>query len=226
MNKNQRLITLRMHKLGVLLLDARLATRRSIDECAAAIGVTPQVFQSFESGDAAPSLPQLEALAFYLDLPIEHFWGSEALSENTQDAALQKVEKLADLRNRIIGTRIQMLRGETGMTLESLSALSSIPVERLKTIEAGVFAVSLPELEVLAGILETRVESFFDDHGTIGAWRARQSAVQKFMDLPEQQQQFILQPVNRPYLELAMHLSGLNVEKLRGIAEGLLEITY
>lgn len=226
MNKNQRLITLRMHKLGVLLLDARIATRRSIEECATAIGVSVEIYKSFEAGEAAPSLPQLESLAFFLDLPIEHFWGNEALSESQTNASLQNSDRLADLRNRIIGTRLQMLRNERGMTLDTLAALSSIPAERLKTFEDGISPVSLPELEVLAIALETRVETFFDDHGTIGAWRTRQSAIQKFMDLPEQHQQFILQPVNRPYLDLALRLSELSVEKLRGVAEGLLEITY
>jgi len=37
---------------------------------------------------------------------------------------------------------------------------------------------------------------------------------------------FISKPVNLPYLELAMRLSDLSAEKLRGVAEGLLEITY
>ncbi|TLN18996.1 XRE family transcriptional regulator [bacterium] len=197
-----------------------------MEECAAAIGVSPEILKSFEAGEAAPSLPQLEALAFFLDLPIEHFWGSEALSESTLDASLQNPDRLAELRNRIIGTRLQMLRNESGMTLETLAALSSISADRLKTFEEGTSPVSLPELEVIANILETRVESFFDDHGTIGAWRTQQTAIQKFMDLPEQHQQFILQPVNRPYLDLALRLSELSVEKLRGVAEGLLEITY
>ena len=34
-----------------------------------------------------------------------------------------------------------------------------------------------------------------------------------------------LKPVNLPYLEIAQRLSGLSVEKLRAMAEGLLDIT-
>ena len=226
MNKNQKLITLRMHKLGVLLQDARLSTRRSIEDCAAAIGVSPEIFQSFELGEAAPSLPQLEALAFYLDLPIEHFRGNEALSESAANQSVLNVDQLAQIRNRIIGTRIQMLRGERTMTLDELATLTSIDAEKLKNYEEGLEPISMPELEAIADGLEARVESFFDDHGTIGTWRSQHIAVQKFMDLPEQHQTFVLQPVNRPYLELAMRLSELSVEKLRGIAEGILEITY
>jgi len=226
MNKNQRLITLRMHKLGVLLQDARLSTRRSIEDCAAAIGVSVETFQSYESGEAAPSLPQLEAMAFYLDLPIEHFRGNEALSESSAAQGVLNIEQLAQIRNRIIGTRIQMLRGERNIALEELASRISINPEKLKMYEEGQEPISMPELETIADELEARVESFFDDHGTIGTWRSQHIAVQKFMDLPEQHQTFVLQPVNRPYLELAMRLSELSVEKLRGIAEGILEITY
>jgi hypothetical protein len=48
----------------------------------------------------------------------------------------------------------------------------------------------------------------------------------KFLELPPEIQQFVCKPVNRPYLELAMRLSELNAEKLRAVAEVLLEITY
>ncbi|GAP15117.1 protein containg helix-turn-helix domain [Longilinea arvoryzae] len=226
MNKNQRLITLRMHKLGVLLYDARLATRRSIEECAEAIGVSPETFKSFEAGVTAPSLPQLEALAFFLDVPIEHFWGNEALSESAANETVNDANRLSQIRNRIIGTRLKLLRTERNFSLEEFSKESSVPIERLSAFEEGRGSLSLPELEVVSLILDIRLESFLDEHGVIGAWRSQQITVQKFMELSERQQQFILQPVNRPYLELAMRLSELSVEKLRGIAEGLLEITY
>ncbi len=226
MNKNQRIITLHMHKLGVLLYDARQVTRRSIEECAEAMGISPETYRSYEDGEAAPSLPQMESLAFFLDLPIEHFWESEALSESSSNEIIQNSDRLAKIRNRIIGTRIKILRTERNLTLDAMAAATSISAEKLLACEEGKVPVALPELEVIAAVLETRVESFFDDHGAIGAWRTRQNAIQKFLDLPEQHQQFILQPVNRPYLELAMRLSELSVEKLRGIAEGLLEITY
>ena len=38
-------------------------------------------------------------------------------------------------------------------------------------------------------------------------------------------QQFVSKPVNQPYLELAQRLSEMSVERLRSVAEGLLEIT-
>jgi hypothetical protein len=38
-------------------------------------------------------------------------------------------------------------------------------------------------------------------------------------------QEFACKPVNRPYLELAMKLSNMSTEKLRSVAEDLLDIT-
>jgi hypothetical protein len=49
--------------------------------------------------------------------------------------------------------------------------------------------------------------------------------MQKFLELSEEMQNFVRQPVNRPYIELAMKLSSMSREKLRAVAEGLLDIT-
>ena len=45
------------------------------------------------------------------------------------------------------------------------------------------------------------------------------------MELPAELQAFVSQPVNRPYLELAIKLSSMSSDKLRSVAEGLLDIT-
>ena len=41
----------------------------------------------------------------------------------------------------------------------------------------------------------------------------------------EELQNFVCQAVNLPYLELAMKLSDMSKERLRSVAEGLLDIT-
>ena len=77
----QAQITIRAKKLGILIRDARIASRRSIKECAAAINVTNGIFKAYEEGRKAPSLPELETLVYYLELPINHFWSNESLSD-------------------------------------------------------------------------------------------------------------------------------------------------
>jgi hypothetical protein len=52
-----------------------------------------------------------------------------------------------------------------------------------------------------------------------------QKVLQDFLQLPPELQSFVCKPVNQPYLELALSLSGLSKERLRFVAESLLEIT-
>ena len=47
-----------------------------------------------------------------------------------------------------------------------------------------------------------------------------------FLELPLELRQFVARPVNRPYLELAMKLSDMSKDKLRSVAEDLLDITF
>jgi transcriptional regulator with XRE-family HTH domain len=217
-------LTLRKKKLGVLIYDARLAKRRTLEECAKAIGVAPGVFRSFEMGDASPSLPQVEILAFFLGVPIDHFWGHESLTEK-QPAELESA-RLVALRQRMIGAMLHQARTNANLTEQDVANKTGISLDDLHSIELGEKSVALPLLEALAGSLGGQVEEFFDASGPVGVWRKEQIAMEKFHDLPAGLQEFVCKPVNRPYVELALRLSELSVERLRAIAEGLLEITY
>src|SRR5512143_2855084 len=107
MSNQRQLLQIRNKKLGLLILDARKALRRSIEECAQAIGVSPEQFQEYEKGNSAPSLPQLELLALFFNIPVEHFWGRQALSGSAPVETLQEKERLVQLRNRVIGTNLR-----------------------------------------------------------------------------------------------------------------------
>ena len=217
-------ITIRTKKLGVLIYDARLARRRSVEECAKAVGVSQDVFQSFETGSSSPSLPQLEILAYFLELPLEHFWSSESLSEKPPKSL--ETERLINLRQRLIGVMLRQARNIANISTRDLAQKSNVPEEFIHAYEFGEKPIPLPILESLLGSLGIRVEDFFDKNGPVGIWSKDQKAVSKFHELPTNLQEFVSKPVNRPYVELALRLSELSVERLRAIAEGLLEITY
>ncbi len=226
MSNQRQILQIRNKKLGLLIFDARKAKRRSSEECAQALGVTPEQFQEFEKGSRAPSLPQLELLALYLDVPLEHFWGKQALSEANAPEAMQEKERLMMLRNRVIGTNLRMARNNANFSYRELAEKTGIAEEQMKRYELGEADIPTPELELLSGVLDVPIEQFYDKHGPIGKWRSQQGNYLKFLDLPPDVQQFVCKPVNRPYLELAMRLSDLSAEKLRAVAEVLLEITY
>ena len=218
-------ITIREKKLGLLIRDARMAERRSIKECADAIGVKAGVFRAYEEGRRAPSLPELEALVFFLKIPISQFWGNETVSDAPAPLTYEDITRLIALRQRMIGALIRQERTNANMSIRNLSAETGMSQPRLKAYELGERTVSVPELESILAAMGSRIEVFFDQNGPVGEWMTGQLAMQKFMNLPKELQDFVCQPVNRPYLELAMKLSSMPRDKLRSVAEGLLDIT-
>jgi transcriptional regulator with XRE-family HTH domain len=218
-------ITIRTKKLGVLIRDARLAARRSVQECAEALGLRPGMFRAYEEGTRAPSLPELETLVYYLDLPMEHFWSKEIKSGNAPRSAKLDLPKLLVVRQRKIGALLRQERMKASISIRNLANETGITSSRIKAFELGERPIPLPELEVLVRRLGGRVETFFDRNGPIGQWMISEETIRHFLELPTDLRDFVAMPVNRPYLELAMKLSNMSKDKLRSVAEDLLDIT-
>ena len=223
MNNTQ--ITIRAKKLGLLIRDARTTERRNVKECAEAIGVKAGIFRAYEEGARSPSLPELETLVYYLKLPITRFWAADVRSDLPSPIESLDMPRLISLRQRIIGALLRQERTNANISLRHVANETGIPQARLKTYELGIKSIPLPELEVILTVIGSRIETFFDQSGPVGQWMTSQNAMQKFLELPSELQDFVCQPVNRPYLELAMKLSSMSREKLRSVAEGLLDIT-
>ena len=219
-------ITIRTKKLGVLIRDARLSARRNAQECAQALGVRNSVFRSYEEGVRSPSLPELEVLVFFLDLPLDHFWGKEIKSTATSPHQKIDVSRVLALRQRKIGALLRQERMNASISIRNLAGKTEIASSRIKAYELGERPIPLPELEILIATLGGRIESLFDRNGPVGQWMLSEEAVQQFLEMPRELREFVALPVNRPYLELAMKLSNMSRDKLRSVAEDLLDITY
>ncbi len=219
-------ITIRTKKLGVLIRDARLSARRSVQECAEALGVRKSIFRSYEEGVRSPSLPELEVLVFFLDLPLDHFWGKEIKSTAASPHQKIDVSRVLALRQRKIGALLRQERMNASISIRNLAGKTGLASSRIKAYELGERPIPLPELEILISTLGGRIESLFDRNGPVGQWMLSEEAVQQFLDMPEELREFVALPVNRPYLELAMKLSNMSRDKLRSVAEDLLDITY
>jgi transcriptional regulator with XRE-family HTH domain len=218
-------IAIRSKKLGVLIQGARLAFDKSTDECGEALGITAEQFGNYERGEASPSLPELEALAFYLSIPLDYFWGREIVDLARNEPKIYEKDRLMRLRNRVIGASLRQARLEAGLTTLELASGSGISEEQLNSYELGERPIPLPELEVLANSVNRTIKDFQDSRGPIGKWIKQQQVLKNFDDLSPELQDFISRPINRPYLEIAQRLSEMSVDKLRTVAEGLLEIT-
>ena len=219
-------VTIRTRKLGVLIRDARLAARKTLTECAQAIGTTGGILRAWEEGRRAPSLPELEVLAYYLDLPIRHFWSREAISDDPPATEALNLPALVAVRQRMVGALLRQERERASISLRHLSEQSGIPSSRIKAYELGERPIPMPDLEILMAILGGQVEALFDQTGPVGHWMTQQEAIRAFLLLPDDIQACVCKPVNRPYLELALKLSSMSTDKLRSVAEGLLDITF
>lgn len=226
MNNYGSLIRIRSRKLGALIYDARTAKKKSPEECAAAMNAALDQYKNFEKGIQAPSLPMLEMFAYTLDIPLEHFWGAESLTKIQSAKEVENTQQSRQLRNRFIAAHIRQQRNEGNISLAELSAKTDLPEEQLQQYELGQVSIPLPELEVIASELSMQLEKLLDRRGPVGSWLAEKETIQELMAMPPELREFVCKPVNRPYLELAQRLSTLDVNKLRTVAEGLLEITY
>ena len=203
-----------------------MTARRNVKECADAIGVKSGIFRAYEEGRKAPSLPELETLVFFLDLPIDHFWSKEIKSNAPLPYESLDLPKLLSVRQRKIGALLRQERMNASISIRNLALETGISGARIKAYELGERPIPLPELEALIGTLGGRIESLFDRSGPIGQWLMNEEAIQHFLDMPEELRQFVALPVNRPYVELAMKLSNMSRDKLRSVAEDLLDITF
>jgi transcriptional regulator with XRE-family HTH domain len=219
-------IAIRSKTLGLLMRDARTHARRNVAECAQAIGVKPGQFRAYEDGRKAPSLPELEALVYYLDLPIDHFWSKEIKSGKASPHQNLDLAKLLAVRQRKIGALLRQERMNASVSIRNVALATGLSSSRIKAYELGERPIPLPELEALVKALGGRVESLFDRTGPIGQWMLNEEAIRDFLQLPLELRQFVGQPINRPYLDLAMKLSNMSKDKLRSVAENILDITF
>lgn len=224
MSLNPVALTIRTKKIGVLIRDVRQARGKTVAEMAEALGVAPETFEAFEFGERSPSLPEIELIAYHLDIPLEHFWSNKSI-ESAINTPRFDPRQLVALRQRVIGVLIRKTRLQIGLTAEQLAEKAGLSESEITAYEMGEQAVPVPALELISTALNVSIRDFQDRSGPVGTWFTQKQALRDFLDLSPELQLFISKPVNRPYLEVAQRLSETSVEKLRAVAEGLLEIT-
>jgi transcriptional regulator with XRE-family HTH domain len=220
-------LAVRAKILGVLLKDARLAAGKIPKECADLLECSTSQYHAYELGDKSPSLPEVELLAYFFDVPLAHFWGQQVISEaRDKRAADLPAGALTSLRNRIIGARLRQTRLAARLKLKDLAHELGLTAARLSAYEYGEKPIPLAELEAITTRLHLSIEDLFESSGPIGEWDSTRRAFERFQQLPPELREWITHPANETYLRLAQQLSQLPTDKLRGLATSLLEITY
>ncbi len=216
---------LRARILGVLMRDARVANGNTEAEVAQALGVTDDQVRDWEYGREAPSLPQLEMLAYFLDVPVSHFWNTKTISAQQEERRVPP-EQYTELRDRMIGTLVTLARKEGQLSREELAKAAGLTAEQLTAYEYGQQPIPFPELTSLATAVKKPLYYFLEDTNRVGHWLALQEEYHRFTELPEEMRAFVTQPVNEPYIEIAMRLSRLQIHELRAVGENILNITF
>ena len=82
-------------------------------------------------------------------------------------------------------------------------------------------------MEILCKELDGSIDMFLDDvNGPLGRHEAQQRFNKQFNRMSPEMQAFLVNPVNLSYLDTAKRISEMDVQKLRQVAEDILEITY
>lgn len=209
--------------LGQLIRDARLHASRSIDDCAQVLNITPEAFSQAEEGQHLLSLPDLEALALYFRVPMGYFWGSDPLD------SLGNIDykSLLALRNRVLSVMLRQRRLKARQSVADLASAIGVSEAIIKEYEAGDRAIPYLHLEQLSKALGLMLDDFVEtEHGPLGRHEAEQKLRKLFHRMEPDMQAFLLNPVNSSYLETAKMLSEMDVQRLRLVAESILDITF
>ena len=209
--------------LGNLIREARLYAGQRHRDCAKVLGITEDEYKQTETGEYPITLPALEVLALSLKVPMGYFWGTAQLLE----AKTVNYAGMLDLRHRVIGAMIRQTRLQARETTASFAELLDIDESQVEAYEAGATPIPYLQLEQLCRHMDVSINHFVDDkHGPLRRHEAEQRLQKIFDDLDVDMQTFLANPTNVSYLETAKTLSEIDVQRLRQIAEGLLEITF
>lgn len=209
--------------LGVLVRDARIHTGRSVQESSEAMGISAARFEEIEKGEYIPDMPFLEALSMYLNVSFERFWGDQTLG----GYPVGDYGALLSTRRSGIAEQIKALRENAGKSTDEMAKEAGLDVAYLSDLESGDQAVTVFDAEKLANALSISISELQDKtaDSPLREHEELLKLIKQLRELPEEMRAFIAQPVNQPYLTMAMKLSKMEVNRMRDFAADILEIT-
>jgi len=198
---------------------------KSLKEVSELLGIPGSRLKNYEKGKYTPSLPEIESLAFIYQIPRSAFFAEMKPGRIEAVPADDQLEKLIEIRQKIIGTKLNLAREQAEMTLKALSDCAGIPTSRIKRYEEGISPIPADELQKIAECLGISMTEFFDCESPIGRWQTNQDALKKFDLFDADQKQFLTDSDNQKVIELARALQSIGVEKLKELAISLLNFT-
>lgn len=224
---NTQLMSIKAKKFGVRLAAFRQKKGLTTEIVSQWTGIPNEKLQGIEQGEFTITLPEIELIALKLGFSPETLIAGELQQPTTAAPDEDTLHQYMGLRNRMIALILRQSRLEQGLSFETAASQCGLEVDELKQFESGSKSIPLPVLESLIAAYQIPMASLISQKNEPEPSPAPDAS--SFLsndDLPEEISEFVNNPANLPYLELARKLSELDAAKLRSIAEGLLEITY
>lgn len=197
----------------------RKSKQRSIHDCASILDIPKENYLKFEEGSAPLTLPEMELLASFFDVPFSSFF-EETITEITPLSALPRETRSSykDLRNKMIQVKLILLRDEAGISLEFLQEMTGISYEDLDSYDSGSKPIPFNHLIQICAYLGRPVDAFFSQEPDFMENPDNSEAQQKWQpEYPEGSN-----PVEDPYQQLVDALKQTSKEKQARIAKELL----
>lgn len=224
---NTQLMSIKAKKFGVRLAAFRQKKGLTTEVLSQWTGISNEKLLGIEKGDSTITLPEIELIALKLGFSTEDLIAGELQELTGSSSDEGAVQQYAGLRDRMIALILRKTRLEQNQPLESVAVHCGLDPDELDQYENGSKPVPLPILELLCAEYQIPVLSLISQkNAPAPSSFAEVTSSEPNENLPEEVSDFVNNPANLPYLELARKLSELDAAKLRGIAEGLLEITY
>lgn len=208
-----------LRSLGARLRYVRETRGYTLAQCAERSRIPVQRLRSYEEEKAEPSLPEIEAIAYALNVSVQALVGEAPLLLHTT-----KPENLAQwvkLRHQIIGALLSKARSERKATLKEVAQATGLKPAQLRRIESGQ-PVSLSVLQKLMAYYGLTLEQLLDlGVGHIGEAQLHTWQCEQLARLEPELRKFVTQPDAAPYLEVARRLSELPAGTLGAFVQAL-----
>ena len=220
-------IHIRNKILGILVKRARLRAGKSQRECAEFLGIGLALFAAHEQGRQGFSLPHLETLAYFLDVPLASLWDEDFELPEARAPEAVPITVMMQLRTRILAVQFRQCRDSAGLSQQELAEMLGCTAYKIFQYEAGRREIPLAELEIVAEQCGQSMADLCDEEIVpLGRAELQRQFAARLDELPADVRDFVLKPTNTLYLRIAMLLSSMKADSLRQIAETLLDITY
>lgn len=207
----------RRKAIGGLIRSVREIAGRKPKDIADFVGISAAVLSAFESGEKEPSLPQMEAIAYYLRVPVHTLLGLSTLA--TAEKPPANLEEIMRLRGHIVGARLKQARMTRGESVQETASEAGLTSATLQAFEMGKKQPGVTELEALMAHFGLTLDDMLDlGIGPLGEAQLLQQQRAQFEALPEDVRAFVCDPNAITTLHLAMRLRNLSPEQLKSLS--------